>query len=76
MRYRYWPPPPEHPPSRLDSAWGKPFFNGGKGNRGRELEGNWTGDAGAQGGSTQQWQNGGEGADKGLDRVFTHSIQG
>ena len=47
-----------------------------KGNRGRELEGNWTGDAGAQGGSTQQWQNGGEGADKGLDRVFTHSIQG
>lgn len=36
------------------------------GNRGRELEGNGTGAAGARGGSTQQWQNGGVGADKGL----------
>ena len=47
-----------------------------KGNRGRELEGNGTGAAGAQGGSTQQWQNGGVGADKRLHRVFTHSVQG
>lgn len=37
-----------------------------KGNRGRELEGKGTGAAGARGGSTQQWQNAGVGADKGL----------
>ena len=36
------------------------------GDRGRELEGNGPGAAGARGGSTQQWQNGGVGADKGL----------